>query len=172
MIIDSDIGDPVITFAEGTHASISYDPADRKVKWTQALPLDENTITVVATVGSRETTTEITITNVFEGVTFVGGSNNDPSNDDPDQAFINAYTLEFNSDDNLNYEINAISGMGTWTRTGNTITATYQTKTDIAIQGELIYDDSEAYVEGFLYNGTTVPVIGMEDGYFKIDFQP
>lgn len=60
-----------VALAEGTHASVSYNTDNGTLEWSNELPLDETSVTLVANSGSNEITTTVVLNNSFAG-TFLG----------------------------------------------------------------------------------------------------
>ncbi|MEM9685941.1 MAG: hypothetical protein AAF934_03360 [Bacteroidota bacterium] len=112
--ITSDIGTPEIVIDAGTDPAISYNMDTGILSWSELLPLDETSVTLVATSGSRETTTTIMINNSFAGE-FSGSF----ADSGMDITFIfNADVLTVNVDGNE-------GDVTSWDRNGYGITVTY-----------------------------------------------
>ena len=67
-----------VALAEGTDASVSYNTDTGLLEWSNELPLDETSVTLVANSGSSEITTTVMLNNSFVG-TFLGSYTNGAS---------------------------------------------------------------------------------------------
>lgn len=149
----------------GTVTGVTLDASTGVVSWDESLPIGVNAVQVVATNPAGDGTASFDIDNRFEGH-FEGAYNNDPNSETVSSAF----EMTFHGDGSMTVlDQGTFEGMGTWTRSGTTITAVYEYEAGnpLTVEGDVTHDASEAVLEGFWYNGDEA-VAGEEQGFVSV----
>jgi len=135
------------------------------ISWQENLPLGITEFTVVATNSVGQKTVTLQISNEFMGE-FEGGINNNPASTTLTTSGLN---FDYHDDGTLGFSYLTVTGSGTWSRDGDTITTHFSmdgSPAVITMKGDLV-PGYNPFISGFYYLGySTTP--GTEVGYFKI----
>ena len=151
-----------------TSTSISLNSTSGVISWSKSLPLGMNSIILTATNSEGQNTTNIVIENFFNGE-FTGGYNSDPN------------SVVLDTDIKMGFDLDGmdvldggaegtLSTQGSWTRNDNEVTAVYSFDngaTFLTAVMNITYNETEANIEGFLYNGSDAS--GNPTGYIRLD---
>jgi len=125
------------------------------ISYSKSLPVGESNISLIARNSAGQTTQTITINSMFSG-SFTGEYTNG-DNDNYGRTHKSVYNADgsYNGEDN---DDDAQVTFGTWTRSGNTITASYSYGSvgdNYSITVDLTNTDSDAILEGSWFSYST-----------------
>jgi len=134
---------------------ISVDASTGIISWDKSLPIGTNSFKLLAINSAGQKSIDIALENEFSG-NFDGAYNSDPLSTDVNSNF----ELNFNADGTMMAIDNGSSeGIGTWTKSGNTITSIYSYNDGnsfFTVVTDLTYSSTEATIAGLWSNGETL----------------
>lgn len=165
--VNSNIGEPEEISLLLPHNNVIFDGSINKLTWNEGLPLGLTTVTVKAVKGNTETTTQVAISNIFEG-DFQGGVNQTDETD----PVIGDFRFYFENDDTfrlfLGNATSSIPGTYSLNINNNTILFTYVTGGNTYVHSGLLTYSAEnsPSISGDWYLDTVDPENRI--GYFEI----